>query len=69
MSTEQSSSEVTSLQRRRIPRPAWQYMHTMRLSSLNNKEKKTIRQSSKILERRTVSDIVVSDTQAKVYIK
>ena len=41
----------------------------MGLSSLNCKEKKTIRQSSATLHIQTVYGSVVSDTQAKVYIK
>ena len=44
-------------------------LHVMGLSSLNHIEKKTTRQSSKILDMQTASGIVVSDTQAKVYIK
>ena len=41
----------------------------MGLSSANHKEKMTIRQSNKILDIPTASGIVVSDTQAKGYIK
>ena len=40
-------------------------LHMMGLSSLSEKEKKTIRQSSKILDIQTANDIVLSDTQAK----
>ena len=39
------------------------------LLSLNTKEKKTVRQSRKILHIETANGIAVSDTQAKVYIK
>ena len=35
----------------------------------NNKDKKTVRRSSKILDVETANCVVVSDTQAKVYIK
>ena len=41
----------------------------MGLSSLSHEEKKTIRRSIKILDIQTANDIVVSVTQAKVYIK
>ena len=44
-------------------------LHMMGLSYLNHKEKKSIRQSSNILDIQTASGIVVSDTQPKVYIK
>ena len=44
-------------------------LQMMGSSSLNDKEKKTIRQSSTILDIQTANGIVVSDTQAKVYIK
>ena len=44
-------------------------LHTKGLSSLNEKGKKTIRQSSKILNIQTACGVVVSDTQAKVFIK
>ena len=43
--------------------------HMMGLSFLNNKGKKTVRRSRKVLDMYTASDIVVSDTQAKNYIK
>ena len=38
-------------------------------ASLNRREKKTVRQSSNILDIQTANGIVVLDTQAKVYIK
>ena len=41
-------------------------LHMMGISSLNHKERKTIRQSSKILDIQTAKGNVVSDTQAKV---
>ena len=44
-------------------------LHMMRLSSLNHKEKKTSRQSNTIRDIQTANGIVVSDTEAKVYIK
>ena len=44
-------------------------LHMMGLSSLNHKEKKTIRQSNTIRDIQTANGIVVSDTEAKVYIK
>ena len=43
--------------------------HRMGLSSVNHTEKKTIRRPSSILDIQTANGIVVSDTQAKVYIK
>ena len=43
-------------------------LQIMGLSSLNHKEKNTIRRSSKILDIQTANGIVVSDTQAKVFI-
>ena len=39
----------------------------MGLSSLNDKEKKTIRQSSNMLDIQTANGIAVSDTQAQCY--
>ena len=39
------------------------------LSSLNHKEKKTPRQSNNILDVQIANSIMVSDTQANVYIK
>ena len=70
MSTKHTFSEVMFLQSQIIPRQAWRLhskermyivdsvasSHTMRLSSVNKKEKKTIRRS-------------VTDAQAKVYSK
>ena len=44
-------------------------LHMMGSLSLNNKEKNTLRQSSKILDIQTASGIVVLDTQVKVYMK
>ena len=44
-------------------------LHMMRLSLLNHREKKTIRQSINILDFQTTNGIVVAETQAKVYIK
>ena len=44
-------------------------LHMMGLLSLSKKEKKTVRQSSTILDIQTANGIVVSDTQAKVYIQ
>ena len=44
-------------------------LHMMGLSSLNHKEKKTIRQSNTTRDIQTANGIVVSDTEAKVYIK
>ena len=44
-------------------------LHMMGLCSLDHREKKTIRLSSKIRDNQTANDIVVSDTQAKVCIK
>ena len=44
-------------------------LHMMALPSSNNKDKKTVRRSSKILVIQTANSIVVSDTQATVYIK
>ena len=44
-------------------------LHMMGLSSLNHNEKKTIRRSRTILDIQTASGVVVSDAQAKVYIK
>ena len=41
----------------------------MGLCSLDHGEKKTIRQSSKIMDNQRANGIVVSDTQAKVHIK
>ena len=41
----------------------------MGLSSLNHKERKTIRLSNTIRDIQTANGIVVSDTEAKVYIK
>ena len=42
-------------------------LHMMGLSSSNDREKKTIRQPSKVLDIQTAKGIVVSDTQFKVY--
>ena len=44
-------------------------LHMMGLCFLNHKEKKTTRLSSNILDIQTANGIVVSDTQAKIYIK
>ena len=44
-------------------------VHMMGVSSPTHKEKKTIRQACGILDLLTANGIVVSDTQAKVYIK
>ena len=44
-------------------------LHMMGIPCGNNKEKNTIRRTNIILEIQTANDIVVSDTQAKVYIK
>ena len=43
--------------------------HMMVLSSLNSKDKKTIRRSIRILHIQTANGSVVSDTQTKVYMK
>ena len=82
MSTAQTSSEVYALSKAKntanglaihakermytIDSGAW--VHMMGLSSLNSTEKKTIRRSNKILDVQTSKGIVVSDTQAKIYI-
>ena len=42
-------------------------LHVMRISSLNNKEEKTLRQTSKVLAFPTANGLVVSDTQANVF--
>ena len=42
--------------------------HTVDLSYVNDKEKKTLRRSRKILDIQTASGMVSSDTQAKVHI-
>ena len=70
-------------QRRRLPRPSLAIhskervytvdsgasLHMMELSSLSNKGKRTVRLSSNILDVQTANGIVVSDSQAMVYIK
>ena len=43
-------------------------LHVMALSSLNNNEKNTIRQSNNILGIQTASGVLVSDMQEQVYI-
>ena len=72
---------VTSWQRRRIPRQAWRYFPkkgctwstvALRYIWLDNLlwiVNRSIRQSSKILDIQTANGVVVSDTQATVYIK
>ena len=44
-------------------------MHLIGISSLNYEEKNAFRNSSENLDVETTNDIVVSDTQARVYIK